>query len=548
MKKFFLYNLLLTTAILGLSGTAAAQHYGDTLQLPPPTYGCNPLNNLDTASNPHMYSMHGDGLAFYTDYGLQNSDSINYNSLSDHFRGNVIIGNQLVTDRPIKIVGIAACALMQAPSDTTTSIWLSMLENLRTTLPGHVILNTRDTSRYNRITDSMILYKPTPNGLVLLNSAPWRIEQPHRYMALPPKLFNHHNPATIISLFSSRGRAYHSLPSMSPEEIWQFIDSTMVVDPSPVASLYETMFDKPIVVEDSFVVAGTELNNEGSYGWVTLPALENTGYREWMWLWDHNPTRYWTLESFVPLSYADTSLNMVSWRKFRHDEWLRFQTNGWYHADYIPDSTAIDTALRLCGRLVRTYLIYPIIDIDFDTLIEHCLPVENIRVAATTDTSATLIWDAANSQHWEVRYGILGMDWEDYFSISTATPTATLTRLNTGVQYRVFVRGWCQCDSSWGEWAEGNRITLQRQEGIADPGNLGRFTQLLPNPARDVVNVLSSYKMNRIAVYDLSGRKLLEQAADGISAIVDISTLPSGTYITAIYLPHGVATKKLLVE
>lgn len=239
---------------------------------------------------------------------------------------------------------------------------------------------------------------------------------------------------------------------------------------------------------------------------------------------------------------------MVSWRKYRHHEWRRYQTNDWYHADYIPDSTATDTALRLCGRFVRTYLIYPIIDIDFDTLIEHCLPVENIRVAATTDTSATLIWDAANSQHWEVRYGILGMDWEDYFSISTATPTATLTRLNTGVQYRVFVRGWCQCDSSWGEWAEGNRITLQRQEGIADPGNLGRFTQLLPNPARDVVNVLSSYKMNRIAVYDLSGRKLLEQAADGISAIVDISQLPSGAYITAIYLPHGVATKKLLVE
>ena len=245
--------------------------------------------------------MHGDGMSFDWLNGNPNTDSIEAaeydveylnNECENRNLGNIIIGNQLVTDRPIKIVGIAACALMQAPSDTTTRIWLGMLENLRATMPGFVTLNTRDTSRYNRITDSMILYKPTPDGLVLLNSAPWRIEQPHRYMALPSKLVNHHNPASIISLFSSRGRAYHSLPSMSPEEVWQFIDSTMVTDPFPIASLYEAMFDKPIVVEDSFVVAGTALNNDGSYGWVTLPVYEISGYREWMWLWDHNPTRY----------------------------------------------------------------------------------------------------------------------------------------------------------------------------------------------------------------------------------------------------------------
>ena len=41
---------------------------------------------------------------------------------------------------------------------------------------------------------------------------------------------------------------------------------------------------------------------------------------------------------------------------------------------------------------------------------------------------------------------------------------------------------------------------------------------------------------------------MLEQEADGISTMVDVSSLPSGTYIAALYLPHGVATKKLVVE
>jgi hypothetical protein len=43
---------------------------------------------------------------------------------------------------------------------------------------------------------------------------------------------------------------------------------------------------------------------------------------------------------------------------------------------------------------------------------------------------------------------------------------------------------------------------------------LGRFTQLMPNPAHELVSV----------IYDLYGRQMLEQEA------------------------HGIATKKLLVE
>ena len=70
----------------------------------------------------------------------------------------------------------------------------------------------------------------------------------------------------------------------------------------------------------------------------------------------------------------------------------------------------------------------------------------------------------------------------------------------------------------------------------------------MPNPTRDVVSVVSSYRMSRVVVYDLSGRAVVEQEADGITATVDVSGLASGTYIAAIYLPHGVVTKKLVVE
>ena len=70
----------------------------------------------------------------------------------------------------------------------------------------------------------------------------------------------------------------------------------------------------------------------------------------------------------------------------------------------------------------------------------------------------------------------------------------------------------------------------------------------VPNLASEVVNVLSSYRLESIAVYDLTGRLLLEQPAEGISAVVKVGTLPRGTYIMAIRTQQGVATKKLVVE
>ena len=192
-------------------------------------------------------------------------------------------------------------------------------------------------------------------------------------------------------------------------------------------------------------------------------------------------------------------------------------------------------------------IIFPIIDPDFDTAIEHCRPVTNLRVAASTDTSATLIWDADNSIHWEVRYGMTGMDDSLYTSFIVTSPSATLTGLAPGVQYKAVVRGWCPCDSSWSDWTS-KAFSVQQQQDIAQPGNLGRFTHLSPNPAHGSVSVVSSFQLSRIVLYDLSGRRMLEQEADGISATLDISSLAPGSYIAAIHTPHGIATKKLIVK
>ena len=54
--------------------------------------------------------------------------------------------------------------------------------------------------------------------------------------------------------------------------------------------------------------------------------------------------------------------------------------------------------------------------------------------------------------------------------------------------------------------------------------------------------------LQAVAVYDLSGRRMTEQSTEGLSAMMDVSALPRGTYIVAIRTLQGVATKKLVVE
>ena len=79
-------------------------------------------------------------------------------------------------------------------------------------------------------------------------------------------------------------------------------------------------------------------------------------------------------------------------------------------------------------------------------------------------------------------------------------------------------------------------------------GNLDRFTRIMPNPAHDVVIVFSSYQLKGVTVYDLTGRQLLMEPADGMTATVNVASLPRGTCLLAIRTLQGTATKKLLVE
>ncbi len=416
-----------------------------------------------------------------------------------YFCGNGITGTQYITDKPIKIIGIAAPAYMEAARDTT--IYGGGSFPAGSGIPG-TFLNTRDTTLAGRITDSMILYQVDPDGggLVELMAKGWRMDDPHRYIHLPPGRLGWAN--------------YYQRP----------IDSSLVVP------LYEVMFDKPVVVEDTFVVAGTCLNNEGSYAWQFDPLTDRP---KWMWLWDHCPTRYICWRG---LELEETC--KVWWSKFRTLDWRVRRMVVMYHGD-----------TGIIGATFFSQIIYPIIDPGFDTTL--CHNVRDIRVVARTDSSATLCWDSGDGGPWEVAFGKMTDQWEDFTITTVNTPMVTLTGLEVGTVYFALVRSYCGVTHEYGDWSSPEEVEIYEHhpepEGIAEKEG-DRMVYLMPNPARGVVSVMSSYRIGRMEVYDMTGAKVHEERVDGIAANVDVSGWRRGTYVVALYLEQGVVTKKLLVE
>ena len=224
------------------------------------------------------------------------------------------------------------------------------------------------------------------------------------------------------------------------------------------------------------------------------------------------------------------------WYKYRMINWRR---------DYAGTCDNPD------GCPIRGPLIFPIIEPGFDTTL--CHDTRNIRVADRTDSSATLIWDSGDGGPWEVAFGKMTDQWTDYTFTTTTIPTLTVTGLEVGTIYFAMIRSYCSVTHEYGAWVGPVEVEIYQrhnphENGIDSPADGDRWVSLMPNPAQGAVNVLSSYRLNRIEAYNLKGEKVFEQKADGITAEFDVSGWAKGVYIVALYPEHGVVTKKLVVR
>ncbi|MBQ6069347.1 MAG: T9SS type A sorting domain-containing protein [Bacteroidales bacterium] len=270
--------------------------------------------------------------------------------------------------------------------------------------------------------------------------------------------------------------------------------------------IYEAYFDEPVSVTDSFYVATTNYHGVvDSQSW-TYPGLRagTSCYLHW--------------ESQKPCY-----LQHIAWKDFN------ITNNQWRYEE-------ADVVL----------LVFPIID----TTQPRCWRHVGLNVRTQDSNGVYLAWESGeNNRTWEVAYGRADEDPEGYSTLFTHTPECVLTGLTAGAEYAVRVRASCFNNTQYSSWTDTLRFTREGEPlSIVTIDDDGDGIRLMPNPARGLVTVLSSYRLSGVVVYDLAGRAVLEQEEEGLSTTFDVSALAKGVYVVAIHTPAGIATKRLVVE
>ena len=527
MKRTVIISILLAVFAGGFHHGFAQRPVGDTLQGLDSTYFYTPATNYNNWFSENNNPWWRITLSWY----LDNISPVFWNcwsypdsrQLAVYQFGNGKTGMQMFTDRPIKIIGIAVCAYMEPWRDTASyfnfdfySDWIGddlfncskRCDALEPNLRRFFLPNVLDTSVSSRLSESLILYKLTDKGPVQLASGDWRPEQPHRYIKMPMR-----------QGFRAR---------IDRENYPYYFCNT---DTLP---LYEVIFDSPVVVEDSFLVAGTFRNNEMVWANVRAP-FDPESFSTPMWLWERQPTRYWTVRHRNDVFSTDFTRLAWCWPD-SCDYWNRFRSS---QGDSIPDNQQMGFEQSLA--------IFPIIVPSFDTIL--CHQANNIRVADITDSSVTLIWDSRDPGPWELAYAnINATSWDNATVLSAASPSITINGLTPGTTYIATVRTFCQPNGDFGDWCDAVDFTMLRSNAIQPNDDPDHFTHLLPNPATNRVSILSSYSLSHIDIYNLDGRQMLSQDCNGHSASLRLDDWPDGSYIVVIRSSAGSTTKKLTIS
>ena len=72
---------------------------------------------------------------------------------------------------------------------------------------------------------------------------------------------------------------------------------------------------------------------------------------------------------------------------------------------------------------------------------------------------------------------------------------------------------------------------------------------LYPNPAKDSIEISSEHQLKTITIYNVLGKKVLEQSVDDNKIIIDVNHLSNGVYLLHLETDFGeTISKKIIIE
>ena len=181
----------------------------------------------------------------------------------------------------------------------------------------------------------------------------------------------------------------------------------------------------------------------------------------------------------------------------------------------------------------------------FDT----CLLPTGLHVAAADSGSVTLAWNNAEVLSWKVEMNPVALG-----LVNGQTKTATTNSLHVDGLYAdmwYWARVRALCDTDWySDWTDTIQFLVPNHH-IDMPNAINpvdQYTYLMPNPAKEEVTVMSSFKVRSVELYAADGKLLKEQEVNALGTRLSLEGLPAGVYFVRVRTSAGVTTKRLVVE
>ena len=360
----------------------------------------------------------------------------------------------------------------------------------------------------NREPEFFHLYAKTDTGITLLRSVRWDTATPHRVMqffGLQPYGFLYPNAQANSDPYGDRIANYN---------------------------VYEAYFDKDITISDTFYVGGTTNNNycltPGAYNY----AHPGTRYLRWKYTYDLYDN---SCGNAIP---DPTSTDLIMYTG--------------------PESQIQETEFHSNALLWKGFgCIFPILVIPEDTVINHdtCFGTTGLRVLDISGRNVSLTWnDDGTASQWELSIvkGDTATATPDNGNINSYSSNFVQLHYLDSAWYTVYVRTVCDADKNLkSEWSEPVHFVIPKPDTTTtgfEPSLAEIYTILSPNPAKDAVNIFSSFTIKSITVISADGRTLAVKECDSNSVTMDIKGMPAGTLFVQIRTAGGTVTKKLLVS
>ena len=153
-------------------------------------------------------------------------------------------------------------------------------------------------------------------------------------------------------------------------------------------------------------------------------------------------------------------------------------------------------------------------------------------------------WDSVGRQtRWQVRI-IPEATPYNYMTIYRTVDSTHLDYwgLDSGANYYVNVRAYCDYSGTWSDWSDSLFFhNTWEHNGIDCVDAVA--VEIGPNPTMGALTVSCEAAIEEIELYDVQGRCALSSKANGTSAVLDLTELPSGSYVLVAHTDKGLATR-----